>query len=224
MPPSAQQSGLIPPLTERESILFFGDSITREGILPDGYITLIAEMIARHHPGKEITLTGSGINGHRVPNCQKRLERDVLQRQPSIVVIYIGINDVWHWQHQRGTPADAFATGLEDIVSRIRARGARVLLCTPSVIGERADGGNPYDAMLDEYADISRSIARESAVPLLDLRQAFIHHLKAHNPTHAASGILTRDGVHLNREGNRLVASLMAQALNIGAGGIVTQA
>ena len=37
-----------------------------------------------------------------------------------------------------------------------------MVLCTPSVIGEKTDGSNPLDKMLDEYCEISRAVAAET--------------------------------------------------------------
>jgi len=80
----------------------------------------------------------------------------VLQKKPTIVLIYIGINDVWHWNRNRGTKKEVFEAGLKDMISRINAAGAKVILCTPTVIGEKTDGTNKFDKMLDEYSAISR--------------------------------------------------------------------
>jgi glycosyltransferase involved in cell wall biosynthesis len=83
------------------------------------------------------------------------------------------------------------------------------------VIGEKPDGSNDMDAMLEEYAAISRQVAKKANLQLLDLRKAFISHLKEHNKDNAAKGLLTGDGVHLNAAGNQFVASLMLAALGV---------
>ena len=41
-------------------------------------------------------MINAGISGHKVPDLQGRLDRDVLSKEPTVVFIYIGINDVWH--------------------------------------------------------------------------------------------------------------------------------
>lgn len=202
-------------LKDKDRIIFLGDSITQAGVLDGGYISLSAHAITKQYPKLAIELIGAGINGHRVNHCQKRLDRDVLQKKPSTVFIYIGVNDVWHWQHERGTTADEFKAGLEDITTRILKSGAKIILCTPSVIGERVDGSNKYDHMLDDYADISRNLACQNGVELLDLRAEFMTYLKAHNPHNMAQGILTKDGVHLNKQGNIFLSSLVLEAFNV---------
>lgn len=205
------------PLEHGETIVFLGDSITQAGVRPDGYVTLTSQAIAEAYPDRDIRVIGAGVSGHKVPDCQKRLERDVLQKDPTIVVIYIGINDVWWWNGRwgKGTTKEDFESGLYDLIERIKADGARVILCTPTVIGERTDGKNEFDDMLEEYAAISRNVARETGSQLLDLRKAFMAYLEEHNPDNAAKGILTRDSVHLNRNGNLFLANLVLDALNV---------
>ncbi len=200
-------------LKKGDRIVFLGDSITQAGANPGGYVTLAREAIQKKHPDLGIEVIGAGISGNRVPDLEKRLDHDVLQKKPTIVVIYIGINDVWHSQSGRGTPRDEYEAGLKRIVEKIQKTGARVILCTPSVIGEKHDLSNPLDGMLEEFCGVSRKVAAETKSQLLDLRQLFISHLTQNNPDNKESGLLTADTVHLNAAGNRFVAKAMLAAL-----------
>ena len=211
-------------LNENDTIVFLGDSITAQALGPDGYITLTSQALAKAYPDLNIQVVGAGRGGHKVPDCQKRLDHDVLQKNPTIVMIYIGINDVWHWTHpkvvargKKGTTPEAFESGLKDMIKRINGVGARVILCTPSVIGEKHDGSNPNDKMLDQYSDISRKVAQETGSQLLDLRKEFLMYLKEHNPKNAEKGILTKDSVHMNEAGNRFLCEQVLDALNVPA-------
>ncbi|MES2981467.1 MAG: SGNH/GDSL hydrolase family protein [Verrucomicrobiota bacterium] len=209
------------PLKKGDRIVFLGDSITAGGVKPGGYVTLIKDEIAATHPDLGIEVIGAGVSGNKVPNLQARLEKDVLSKKPTIVFIYIGINDVWHWKKNKegvmsgGTTTEAFESGLKDIIAQINAAGARVILCTATVIGEKHDGSNERDAMLEEYSAISRKVATDTKSQMVDLRKAFIDHLKANNPDNLPKGILTGDAVHLNPAGNRLVATEMGKAIGL---------
>lgn len=199
-------------LRSSDRIVFLGDSITEQGVQPNGYVTLIKDTLSNRHPG--IQVIGAGVSGNKVTQLQERLDHDVISEQPSVVVIYIGINDVWHFVlNGNGTPKDKYEAGLRDIITRVRAGDARVILCTPSVIGEKHHGENSLDAQLDEYSDISRRVAKELGVSVCDLRNAFISYLGTHNPDDKDRGILTVDSVHLNDEGNRLVAATILENL-----------
>jgi lysophospholipase L1-like esterase len=202
-------------LKEGDRIVFLGDSITEAGAGPKGYVSLIRQALQEKHKDLHIEIIGAGISGNKVPDLQRRVEKDVIARKPTIVVIYIGINDVWHGQDDptKGTSKEKFEEGLKEVIGKCRKAGAQVILCTPSVIGEKPDGGNKLDARLDEYADISRKVAGELKIPLCDLRKAFLDYLKEHNPEKKAQGVLTSDTVHLNDAGNKFVAEVMLKCL-----------
>jgi lysophospholipase L1-like esterase len=196
-----------------DRIVFLGDSITQAGAGPGGYVTLVKEALAKNHADLNLEVIGAGISGNRVPNLEARLEKDVLSKKPSIVVIYIGINDVWHSKNGKGTSKEDYEQGLKRIIKQIQARGARVILATPSMIGEKHDGSNEFDMMLEEYAAISREVAKQNHLQLLDLRKLFVDYLKAHNADQKEKGVLTSDGVHLNPAGNQFVAAAALAAL-----------
>ena len=200
-------------LKDGESIVFLGDSITEQGAGEKGYVTLFRQAIEKSRPDSGIKVIGAGIGGNKVPNLEARLDKDVLAHKPNVVVIYIGINDVWHSTRGQGTEIGAFEIGLRSLVKRCNDAGARVILSTPSVIDEKYDGSNAMDTMLDEYSAVSRKVAMETGATLLDLRAAFIANLKEYNTANEARGILTGDGVHLNDAGNRFVAVRMLEAV-----------
>ena len=211
----ADDSGIT--LKKGDRIVFLGDSITQGGDSHDkGYVRLIRKTLTEKHADLGIEVIGAGISGNKVPDLQRRLEKDVLSRKPTIVVIYIGINDVWHGESDpaRGTLPEAFTAGLKDVIGRCTEAGAKVVHCTPTVIGEKKDGGNKLDQRLDQYSDISRSLAKELKLPLCDLRKAFLDHLKEQNANDAERGILTSDRVHLNEAGNKFVAETMLKVID----------
>jgi lysophospholipase L1-like esterase len=202
-------------LREGEHIVFFGDSITELGVRPKGYVTAIRDELTARHPDFRIEVIGAGVSGNKVGDLQNRMARDVLAHNPSIVVIYIGINDVWHWAlpNLKGSTKEEYEAGLREIIARLQYAGAKVILCTPSIIGEKLGGANAQDQMLEEYAGISRTVALSLGASLCDLRKAFLNYLTVNNKENKKEGVLTHDGVHLNDEGNKLVATELLKFL-----------
>lgn len=195
-------------------IIFLGDSITEAGANPGGYVTLVADSL--QVLDAEIEVFGAGISGNKVPDLLARLDEDVLAHEPTHVVIYIGINDVWHhfeFDHVTGTDPKIFEEGLGELIDRIEQSGAAVLLCTPSVIGEDTESDAEVNLSLAEYAQLTRGVAQEKEVHLCDLRASLEAYLVDQNPDKAYDGILTTDGVHLNAAGNRFVANFMIKEL-----------
>jgi lysophospholipase L1-like esterase len=203
-----------PPLKKGDRIVFLGDSITQAGVDPKGYVTLIKNQLADKHKDLDIEVIGAGVSGNKVPDLQKRLDKDVLAKKPTLVVVYIGINDVWHSEMKppRGTPKDKYEEGLKEIIGKIKEAGARVVLCTPTVIGEKSS--NKLDGKLDEYSVVSRGVAHDAGVPLCDLRAAFRDYLVKNNKDNKDQGILTSDRVHLNDAGNKMVAEKILEVID----------
>lgn len=204
----------IQPILAQSRIIFLGDSITEAGASPGGYVALVADSLQVLDPA--ITVIGAGISGNKVPDLLARLNEDVLVQEPTHVVIYIGINDVWHhfeFEDVTGTDPDTFQAGLKELVDRVEEADASVLLCTPSVIGEDTESYEEVNLRLKQYAQLTRSVAEEKGAYLCDLRTAFESYLSQHNQGKAYDGVLTSDGVHLNEDGNRFVANFMIQEL-----------
>ena len=195
---------------KKMKIIFFGDSITQAGVQPTGYITKLDSMIRQLKLADTVELIGAGIGGNKVYDLYLRMEDDVLAKNPDAVVIYIGVNDVWHKRTSgTGTDPDKFEKFYNAIIKKLKDKSISVYLCTPAAIGEKADYTNPLEGDLNNYAAIIRKIAAANNCPLIDLRQAFMDYLKINNPDNKDRGILTTDGVHLNRTGNIFVAQQM---------------
>ncbi|MCU0373673.1 MAG: GDSL-type esterase/lipase family protein [Chitinophagaceae bacterium] len=197
-----------------KKVVFFGDSITEMGVKQGGYIWQMQQMLAQKGKAAQYELIGAGIGGNKVYDLYLRHETDVLAKKPDVVIIYVGVNDVWHKvTHQTGTDKDKFDRFYRALVAKFIQAGIRVILATPAGIGEKKDKGNPQDADLDAYSDIIRKIATDTGCRLVDLRALWQTHQQANNPANSAQGILTTDGVHLNETGNKAVAEAMLRAL-----------
>lgn len=198
---------------DKIKVIFFGDSITQAGVNPGGYIKRIDSM-ARIQGKMNYDFIGAGIGGNKIYDLYLRMEDDVLSKNPNVVVLYIGVNDVWHKASSgTGTDADKFAKFYQAVIDKIKAKNARIILCTPAVIGEKIDGSNQQDGDLTEYSKIIRGLAQKNGLPLVDLRKAFIDYNSRNNKENKDRGILTTDRVHLNAIGNQLVADEIWKAI-----------
>lgn len=198
----------------KKKIIFFGDSITQAAVTPEGYIKRMDSILQQNGQDKNYELVGAGISGNKVYDLYLRMEDDVLSKNPDAVVIYIGVNDVWHKKTLgTGTDADKFEVFYKAIIKKLKDRNIAVYLCTPAVVGEKNDFTNTLDGDLNAYSVIIRKIAAEKNCPLIDLRQAFLEYLRANNPENKDRGILTSDAVHLSRKGNIFVAQQMYDVL-----------
>jgi len=229
---------LMSACTNSTKIVFLGDSITAAGVydkeiaqpygdtfiypIATGFITLLNENV-----GEDVELIGKGVSGDKVSNLLERYKKDVLSLNPDIVFIYIGINDVWHkYDFGTGTDIIFYENGLKKIIGDLKNQGARVVLCTPTVIGENkgeftlVNKFKDIETMeimngdLDAYSDVIRKLSSELNTDLLDLREIFINYISQNNPNNEPSGITTYDGVHLNDLGNKLIADEMIKFID----------
>ena len=229
---------LMSSCTNSTKVVFLGDSITAAGVydkeiaqpygdtfvypISTGFITLLNENV-----GDDVELIGKGVSGDKVSNLLERYKKDVLSLNPDIVFIYIGINDVWHkYNFGTGTDIIFYENGLKKIIGDLKSQGARVILCTPTVIGENkgeftlVNQFKDIETMeimngdLDAYSDVIRKLSSELNTDLLDLREIFMNYISKNNPNNEPSGITTYDGVHLNDLGNKLIADEMIKFID----------
>ena len=199
---------------KKTKVIFFGDSITELGVKPGGYVTRVDSMSKAEGKGDQYDFAGAGIGGNKVYDLYLRLEDDVLTKNPDAVVIYVGVNDVWHKTLLgTGTDADKFEKFYLAILKKLKEKNIKAILCTPAVVGEKTDFSNPLDGDLNRYSNIIREIAKKNNLLLVDLRQKFLDYYKTNNPNNEEKNILTYDRVHLNAKGNQLVADAMWKAV-----------
>jgi lysophospholipase L1-like esterase len=198
---------------KKTKVIFFGDSITELGVKKDryvGYILKMDSMLKVQKKNDQYELIGSGISGNKVYDLYLRMEDDVLSKNPDVVVIYVGVNDVWHKTLLgTGTDADKFEKFYQAIIKKLKDRNIKVVLCTPAVVGEKTDMSNSLDGDLNKYSNIIRDLARKNSLPLIDLRKKFIDYLKDNNPDNKEKEVLTYDRVHMNNKGNQFIADEM---------------
>ncbi|HAH47734.1 GDSL-type esterase/lipase family protein [Gimesia sp.] len=173
------------------------------------------------------TVINAGVGGNRSSQLLKRLDRDVLAKQPTTVVLMVGTND----RLNSGGFIDikSYRKNVESLIDQIEAAGAKVLLvtpptCLPELLFNRHDR-KKYDdqspvARMQEVRSVLLDVAQAKKVELLDFHEYLIKHKIAdgqktsmlRNP--ANSGV--KDGVHLIPAGYELLAKLVAEKLQAG--------
>ena len=213
-----------------DKVAFLGDSITAQGWAnAAGYVKLVVAGLDAN--GIKVTPIPAGISGHKSNDMLARLEKDVLSKKPQWMTLSCGVNDVWHGP--KGVPLnDAQAAGQEfvkrspiepdkgtyeknisKIVEEAQHAGVQVLILTATVI--REDLGNEENKKLAPYNDFLRKFAKEKHLPLADLNVLFQDRIKeAKQP---GKNVFTVDGVHMNTEGNKIMARGVLQAFGLDA-------
>jgi lysophospholipase L1-like esterase len=213
------------------TIVALGDSTTAvddwSGQHVAVYPDLLAEALATC--GVRARVVNAGICGTTTRGARERLDRDVRAHAPDLVVIQFGINDSWidldEGRREPRLTRREFRDDLRALVRALTGDGARVVLMTPNPMrwadpyyidafakaGGLLDTGSErgLDALLDLYAEDARTVARDDAVPLVDVHRAFEEYGGA--PGQAVDDLLLeRDGIHPSAAGQRLVCRLLA--------------
>lgn len=195
-----------------ETLVCLGDSITQNDV---GYCAMLATLIAASYPQRDIRVVNAGIGGDKIPNLLARLDRDVLARKPDWVTVNVGINDVWHGLASGGVGGVSlpeYRAGLETLLDRIAAAGARAVLLPPTVIDE--DPGSAGNRALAGY----RAAMREAG----SARGLLIAPTDTDFDAALASGVarwgepghtLTSDGVHMRGPGDAVMAVAILKTL-----------
>ncbi|HEY0007570.1 MAG TPA: SGNH/GDSL hydrolase family protein [Tepidisphaeraceae bacterium] len=193
-----------------QTFVFIGDSITDCGRredpqgLGDGYVRLINDYLLAKDPAKAPRVVNTGISGNKVTDLAARWKTDVLDHNPDLVSIKIGINDVWHslGGQTGGVPIEKFVETYHVILRQLQGAvpKAKLVLCQPSVIEPPAPADG--NAVLQPYVRAVTELRREfSAIAIVPLHNAFVN-AKRLRPDVS----WMPDGVHPTSAGHMLIA------------------
>lgn len=215
------------PAEKPFTLVAFGDSTTA----PRGSLAVYAthlqeQLVAGTRP---LNVINAGVGGNTTAMARTRFEKEVLARQPDLVVIQFGINDaaVDVWKKPPATeprvPLAAFENNLREFCTTLKGRGARVVLMTPNPLRwtpklkelygrppYHADEADGFNVLLRDYAGVVRKLAREENVELVDVFEAFVAHGQQMD---RSVDELLLDGMHPNERGQSLVAELLVGRL-----------
>lgn len=181
IPPAPVEST---PAFSREELLAgnlvcFGDSLTEgQGAAPEESFPAI---LAQKLPFKVIN---AGRSGDTASGGLGRIETDVLEQNPKIVVVELGANDFF-----RTTPVGEVEKNLSTIIGKIKEKKALVILA-----------GTPVSWA---YRKMFKRVAKKTAVILIpDILEGILDQPK-----------FMSDSIHPNKEGYFLIAQTVYQAI-----------
>jgi lysophospholipase L1-like esterase len=149
----------------------------------------------------KFTMFNKGIGGQDVTEMLERLERDVIARDPDLVIWQAGTNAAI-----RGMPLDVFKNKLSVGVDRVKKSGADVVLMTPQYVPAVIALTNE-----DDYISAMETIARENGVGVFKRFQIMRDWVEGEHMPYAQ--FMIPDGLHLNDFGQRCMGKLLAKAI-----------
>jgi len=168
--------------TSGERIIAFGDSLVQGvGASPGrDVVSVLSRRLG-------VPIVNAGRSGDTTGAALTRLDSSVLSRNPRIVIVLLGGNDML-----RRVPRATTFANLDAIVSRIRARGAAVILVSVELGFGTGSDGRAYEELASRT---SSALVRDILSGIFG-RQA-----------------LMSDGIHPNDRGYELMADRIEPAL-----------
>jgi len=176
------------------TIAFFGDSVT-QGCFEiyktgeksfrtlfdneEGYIYKVKKILSTLYPDAPVNVINGGLNGTSTALAVTRIDRDILNYKPDLVVICFGLNDC-HWGVDR---IGEFVNNLEIIFKRILETGAEIIYMTPNMMNTKVNDrmSDPHfismaetvmklenDGVLEKFEEGAKELCKKYNVPVCD--------------------------------------------------------
>jgi lysophospholipase L1-like esterase len=168
--------------TSGEGIVAFGDSLVagRGATSGNDFVSLLSRRTG-------LAIVNAGRSGDTTRSALERLDRDVLARNPRVVIVLLGGND-----YLRRVPPDETFRNLETIVTRIRREGAAVVLVGVNV-----------GLFTDQYGHRYDTLARRTSAGLVpDVLDGILGHADR-----------SADAIHPNDRGYEMIADRIEPVL-----------
>ncbi|WP_321476068.1 SGNH/GDSL hydrolase family protein [uncultured Paludibaculum sp.] len=175
----------------------------------DAYPHLLRAALSESYPIAVINVIVTAVGGEHSESGAQRFERDVLGKQPDVVLIDYGLND-------RAIGLDRAAEAWSRMVTQLAGRGIPALLLTPTADNTTNFGDSSQS--LGQHARQIRELASRQGVGLADSFAAFEQYVTSGG---RLEDLLSQSN-HPNRRGHELVAARVsryfwsAESLTIG--------
>ncbi|MBC9880600.1 SGNH/GDSL hydrolase family protein [Bradyrhizobium sp. INPA01-394B] len=183
-------------------IVAFGSSSTAGygATSPDfNYPNRLAAQLRRQYPTADITVINAGVGGEDAPEMMKRLQKEVIDVHPDLVIWQVGTNAVL----RNLDPADT-AKMVEDGITRIQAAGdADIVLVDPQyspAVTQRAESASKMVKLLGKVAELRHV----GIFPRFEVMRDW--HEKQALPVES---FVIADGLHMNDWGYACFAQLL---------------
>ena len=204
---------------KNKTIVFIGDSITdmnreksnfgdQNHLYGHSFVFLLASSFGFDRPKDGIKVYNRGISGNQSQDLTERWQIDVLDLNPDIVNILIGINDVIVSVHENSpVSTDLFEANLVEMVEKTLKRNpeAKIILCEPFSFPEAA--AERYREAFKKYvpilSEICRRVSEKYGCVFVPLQNVF-DQLYSENLQCGYSHWIW-DGIHPTAAGHRVI-------------------
>jgi lysophospholipase L1-like esterase len=184
-------------------IVAFGSSSTQGfgASSPEfNYPNRLAAQLRRHYPSADITVVNAGVGGEDAPEMMKRLQTQVIDTHPDLVIWQVGTNAVL-----RNLDPGETAKLVEDGISRIQAAGGTdIVLVDPQyspAVNQRKESAGKMIKLLGNVAELRKV----GIFPRFEVMRDWHE-----NQSIPVESFVIADGLHMNDWGYACFAQLLA--------------
>jgi len=170
-----------------------------------------------------VMVFNAGINGNNTVNLLSRLEKDVLKKDPDLVILMVGTNDMMNIN--KTLSMQDYEKNYQQLVDKIKNKAGLILMTIPPVympyVLERKPQFNGDSGLVQRKIDsanlVIRRISTKNKCILVDLNKI----LRACGGADTTrNGIFTNeanmgiaDGIHPNANGYKIIAAALYQTI-----------
>ncbi len=204
-----------------ERVVFLGDSITHGGY----YIYNVELFQALRYPGSKVVILNAGISGDNAGGGVKRLDYDVIARNPDRIFVMFGMNDVGRSNYQTLEADEAVMKRRESslvnykknqttLVENILKAGKALVMITPSPYDQYGEFKSAKlaacnDPGLANCTQIVKELAAAKQLPVVDFFVPMTELLKKYPEMHLAG----KDRVHPGPGGHLIMAAILVKEM-----------
>lgn len=207
----------IKPFKKGDRIVFAGNSITEAGLY-ENYIWLY---YITHFPEMKLRVFNGGIGGDVAGQIYDRLPKDIMAKEPSVLIITFGMNDSKYFEYQdstkttmtRKTAVDTSYAHFLKITHYLKERpGLRKIIMSSSPYDETMQNEKNYfpgkSLTMEEIARFQQDVAQNNRWEYVDLLHpmlAITHREQIKKPDFTLTG---PDRIHPGSAGHFVMAYL----------------
>ena len=213
-------------LPEGSRLAFIGDSLS--ALFPNRNYVALLDRAFQWRFGGEVEVFNAAVGGSNIRSIEQRLDKDVVQRRPTLVFLFEGANDSKRYYNPAtkelrdwSVPPPTYEETLRRVVQRIRKETeARVVMmtCAPGNRGIRKwfeersrtlDFGMSFFCLpeeIEKIVGIQKRVAADLSLDVIDTNALLSEYMADRQRTESKQYVHVDDGVHISEYGSREVA------------------
>jgi lysophospholipase L1-like esterase len=205
---------------QNDRVIFVGNSITEAG----AYVSYIYLYYMTHFPERKLVIINGGIGGDKSSDIYRRLNYDVLAKQPNVLVLTFGMNDTGYFEFNND---NADKTARERIEASRRSYQLieqrllqlpgiqKILMSSPPYDETAKIKGNIFHGKhkaMEEVVKFQEAAAHKNSWPFVDLFRPMTELNTRMQHKDSAFTLIGPDRVHPGNAGHLVMASLFLKS------------